>query len=808
MSLVQFLSVDSAASWIPVADIVVKATLMFAAAGAAAFVLRRGSAAVRHMIWTLALAGVLLLPVLSITLPRWQMPLLTIEAASSALISQLPASSFPLRAQSDQVPAAALRDPGADRQQLEVGTLGSRIPDPGSRLRPHSPASRGSASSSTILLTVWLAGALLILARLAAGIIAVRWMSRRTERVTDAPWLQQARSLAASLGISPRIVFLRSTAAAMPMAWGILRPAVLMPSAADAWPAERLRIVLLHELAHVKRRDCLTHMLAQVSCALHWFNPLAWIAARRVRTERERACDDLVLAAGTRGPDYADQLIEIARVMRSGRFPAVLAGASLAMAHRSELEGRLLAILDPSVPRAGLSRVRALGATSAFALAVMPLASMQPWTIVSTQDQQPATEIHQSTASTQQPTPSPTPTPSPSPSPSDSPTETRGRRGIEPHTADGAMESAIESAVQSGIQSGVQARIQSNVQSQIQSNVQSRVQSHVQSHVQSGVQSEVQSAVQSGVQSAVQSGVAGAVAGVQYALHHFGDVDWNAAIAAGVEAAGQQAAQGPQGPQAPQGARQSKADPRTVAALTAALKDTDKDVRETAMHALVQLRDPSIFDPLVQALSDGSPDVREQAAFGLGQLRDRRAVEPLIKALKDQNADVREQAAFALGQIRDHSAIAGLSAALKDPSDDVREQAVFALGQIRDPGTVDALIGAIHDTKPDVRQQVVFSLGQIRDRRAVEPLISALKDTAPDVREQAAFALGQIRDSRAVEALVIALKDSVADVRQQAAFALGQIRDPRAIDGLTAALKDANADVRQQAAFALGQLAR
>jgi beta-lactamase regulating signal transducer with metallopeptidase domain len=181
-------------------------------------------------------------------------------------------------------------------------------------------------------------GASLVLGRLAVGIVAVQWMSRRIEKVTEAPWLGQARALAQRLGVSPRIVFLRSGRATMPMAWGIFRPAVLMPSDADAWPAERLRIVLLHELAHVRRRDCLTHMLAQIACAGHWFNPLAWMAARRARTERERACDDLVLAAGTRGPDYATELIEIARVMRAGRFPAVLAGASLAMAHRSELE--------------------------------------------------------------------------------------------------------------------------------------------------------------------------------------------------------------------------------------------------------------------------------------------------------------------------------------------------------------------------------------------------------------------------------------------------------------------------------------
>src|SRR4051794_8922157 len=165
----------------------------------------------------------------------------------------------------------------------------------------------------------------------------------------------------------------------MPMAWGVLRPSVLMPADADEWPLERLRIVLLHELAHVRRRDCLTHLLAQAACAVYWFNPLAWMAARRARNERERACDDLVLAMGTRGSDYAEELLEIARVMRSGRFPAVLAGATLAMAHRSQLEGRLLAILDPRIPRRGVTRGGALATSFACLLAIVPLAALQPW---------------------------------------------------------------------------------------------------------------------------------------------------------------------------------------------------------------------------------------------------------------------------------------------------------------------------------------------------------------------------------------------------------------------------------------------
>ena len=768
MTILDLVSGDVGASWIGVADAIIKATLLFLGAGLASFLLRRRSAALRHMIWTLALASVLLLPVLSIALPRWQWTLVTVESAST---SQLPASSSSVAAPDIEAPTATRQPPTANRQPPTIEH--PAIQPPFANRQSPSRSGRTPLSWSAVLIGVWMIGALLIVSRLVAGVIAVQWMSRRTERVSDAPWLAQARSLAAELGISSRIVFLRSNGAAMPMAWGLFRPVVLMPADADDWPAERLRIVLLHELAHVKRHDCLTHMLAQMSCALHWFNPLAWIAARHVRTERERACDDLVLAAGTRGSDYADQLIEIARVMRAGRFPAVLAGASLAMAHRSELEGRLLAILDPSVPRAGLSRLRTSAGMAISALAVLPLASVQAWQI-GTPDQPQRTQsvtLQSTSAASPQATPAPTPqAPSPEAAPMSADQQRVVRNGR--HAGDIAsttVQSAVESAVASSVQTGVETGVQTGVT----------------------------------VGTTVGTSVAAAAAkGVQTAL---GQLDWGSALE--VTPAEHVNPEHWQNNRAPKDA-QGKADPRTVAALTAALKDSDKDVRETALHALVQLRDPSVFDPLMQALSDSSADVREQAAFGLGQLRDRRAVEPLISALKDPAADVRQQAAFALGQIRDRAAVAGLSGALKDPNDDVREQAVFALGQIRDPSSVDAIMTAVRDAKADVRQQAVFALGQIRDRRAVEPLISALKDPAADVREQSAFALGQIRDSRAVEALVIALKDSAADVRQQAAFALGQIRDPRAIDGLTAALKDASADVRQQAAFALGQLAR
>lgn len=760
MRIIDLLSMPSGAALLPLVDAIAKATILFATAGLLSVVLRRRSAAVRHLIWTLALLSALVLPVSSIALPKWQVGVIQIPAAGfepRVVDESLPAAPVPVRLNGG---ATSTGSKDAGRARLQADQPGSQ-PPAGSRQPLAAKWQMPRISWPAGLLLVWLLGAGAILGRLALGLIAVQWMSRHTERVADAPWLAQARALAAELGISPRIMFLRSGRAAMPMAWGIVRPAVLMPSDADCWPSERLRIVLLHELAHVKRRDCLTHVLAQIACAAHWFNPLAWIAARHVRTERERACDDLVLASGTRGADYADQLIEVARVMRAGRFPAVLAGASLAMAHRSQLEGRLMAILDPTVPRSGISRRRTATATLVFATAVMPLASLQTWTVAASVEA--AAAPAQSTAAVAaRPASAPVAVvQDPQPRPADRPTATEPDATV---IADGTGHRSAH---------GVKV--------------------HLAPTIAEGIAQGVTAGIKSGVIDSVTASVAQAVAaGVDGALAVSGHIsDEVAARVQGTRATAQ-----------------SKADPRTIAALTAALKDTDKDVRETALHALVQLRDPSIFEPLVQALSDASPDVREQAAHGLGQLRDRRAIEPLTAALKDASADVRQQAIHALSQFRDRATLPALTAALKDSNGDVREQAVFAIGQMRDPGSVDALMSVLHDSNADVRQQAVFALGQIRDRRAVEPLISALKDSDADVREQAAFGLGQIRDRAAVEALVIALKDSVADVRQQAAFALGQLRDPRAIDGLTAALKDPNADVRQQAAFALGQLAR
>jgi len=127
----------------------------------------------------------------------------------------------------------------------------------------------------------------------------------------------------------------------------------------------------LHELGHVKRRDCLTQLITQIVCAVYWFNPLVWLASHHMLAERERACDDLVLATGTKPSDYAEHILQIA-ASQSARPLAAFAG--IRFARCSKLEDRLLAILDKNRNRRAMTRPRIVAAIVLLAAIVVPVA--------------------------------------------------------------------------------------------------------------------------------------------------------------------------------------------------------------------------------------------------------------------------------------------------------------------------------------------------------------------------------------------------------------------------------------------------
>ena len=171
----------------------------------------------------------------------------------------------------------------------------------------------------------------------------------------------------ARCGCPGRLALRIARGPAMPMTWGTLAPRILLPAEALSWPADRRRLVLLHELAHVARRDSLGRSAASLACALYWFHPGAWFAARRMRLEQECAADDRVLALGAPARGYALSLLDLARRIGETSRPDHAA----AMAGMCQLERRVVAITTPARrDQPGLAFLAAATVAASFVMLV------------------------------------------------------------------------------------------------------------------------------------------------------------------------------------------------------------------------------------------------------------------------------------------------------------------------------------------------------------------------------------------------------------------------------------------------------
>jgi HEAT repeat protein/beta-lactamase regulating signal transducer with metallopeptidase domain len=691
-----------------VIGLLVRVTAVLTLSWLGARIAARGSASTRHALWVAAFVGVLALPLAAKFMPSLELPLLPAAEQAPAPARQPAQMALPAAPPPSAAPIHLTRSAGAAVASAPEVSQASWV------------ASLASITPLGWAFVAWLAIGAGLVGRYLLGLAVVARITRRASEMRDGRWLDALDVATALLGITetPRLVV--SPDVAMPFTCGFMRATLVVPESAEQWSDERIDVVLRHELAHVGRRDCLVQAMTQVALAVYWFHPLAWVGARHLRAERERACDDLVLATGTRGTTYAEHLLDIARSAATDSSP--LAAAALAMARPSELEGRLLAILDPRRARGRASRRRILQVAALAVVVIAPLASV---TLVA---RSAATPV-QSDASANRSAPAAI---------------------IQSSTNAIAVSTATSTAIATKTtQRSMEVRTTTE-------------------HVSHDVTTIVaQGGPVNGVSGGIPGGVVGGVSG---GIEH--------GAGRGQSREGEESAD-----------ERKPVSPAVVQALTEALKDSDADVRKSAMQALARFRVPAAYDAFVAGLKDSDAEVRQQAAFALSQLRDSRATDALIGALKDSDGEVRQQAAFALSQLRDPRAVPALTSALKeDQNDEVREQAIFALSQIRDVSAVPALSTALSDPKANVRKQAAFALSQVGDEKAVPVLIGALKDKDAEVRQQAAFALSQIGDGSAIEPLTALLKDPASEVRQQAIFALSQLaggerehRTPRAV---------------------------
>ena len=346
--------------------LLLKVTLILGGAIAVCVALRNRPAATRHRVWSAAFAGVLLLPLLTLALPPLSLPVPQAFVRESITPAARPVSTRQI----------------AETFRAEPDIRKSTVAPLAPVAVPQSRAALPGWTTAQWLAAAWVMGTLLSLAALALSLWRARRLASTATPLANGDWRDAADTIASRLGLRRPVALLASPHVTTPMAGGLWRPSIFLPPCAAHWDAECRDVVLAHELSHLAARDPQRHLLARAALSLYWFHPLAWLAARDAAAAREQACDDAVLALGTRPSAYARVLVELAESLAAP--PRAL--AALPMVHHSLLEARVMAILNcttrRTAARRGLLPIAGItGLTLIVAAAAPGAAPVQPITV-------------------------------------------------------------------------------------------------------------------------------------------------------------------------------------------------------------------------------------------------------------------------------------------------------------------------------------------------------------------------------------------------------------------------------------------
>ena len=638
--------------------LVAKATLLLLAALGASALLQRASAGARHLVWVAIVGALLLLPAFVKWTP-WRLAILPAATPSVAAQVTGPAASPSLAPTSQTAPVP---NAGSSAQPL-----GSQIVERRNILATASPWQLAAIIWGVIALSVTL--------WLALGFLNVRRIVRRARVLEDRLWTGPLYEIADRLGIDATPRLMRSEDVQMPFACGLFRPTIVLPAESDEWDIDRRRAVLMHELAHIRRRDLLGHTLGRLACAVYWFHPLVWTAARRMRIESERACDDLALTCGLRATTYAEHLLDIVTAVGKTRTPAI----AIPMAHRREFEGRMLAILDPALRR-GVGRRQSAALLVGLVALVVVVGGAVP-------APRAATQLTNDSSL-------------PSPSvPADTAANTAQVRVLSSNTHQSTIKNEITPTLTDP--SKQPEREPAEVDRDAAES----------DRVSALTGAEVLQALQDTTRRDDRPSLLIAV------LRSDTSASLRRVAAWGLS-------------------RYAERSDVTDALAVALRRDSNSEVREMSAWALAHGAErANAVDALSEAVRrDADSEVKETALWALGNLDAEKAVDLLGDAISSQSRHLRMLAIWALGNASPKSAPRTLTNALSDPDKGVRMIAAWALFRIEDPESVTALEQALNrEDDKDLRMGYIRALGAIGERSSAA-LARLIDSRDPQVR--------------------------------------------------------------------------
>jgi len=339
-------------------DVAAKATVVLLLALAVNRLLN-GRVLARAAVWNALLVGLLLLPAATALFPRLRICCLPPTPTEATV--EIPAES-PLPAET-AVPDEVLTAPDQDQNSLlsflaagfgEGHSLTDQRatavePEPvGPQAEPRvgvgdpSYIAPNPATSSPrwpgVILCTYLLGVVILAVRLTMSLLAVRALRRQSILLNDSEWSAALAAWRERLGIRQAVQLGVSSAVNVPIQIGWLKPMVILPAEMIGnLDPDRHGSILLHELAHVRRRDYAWQILLKLVQVIYWPHPLIWLAGRMIGANREQVCDDLCVHHSSSAGQYRATLLEVASALV--RRPAASLG--IAMARTSKIGGRL-----------------------------------------------------------------------------------------------------------------------------------------------------------------------------------------------------------------------------------------------------------------------------------------------------------------------------------------------------------------------------------------------------------------------------------------------------------------------------------